>query len=124
MSTDHLIDRPAQARKCPRCLSRVLVAIDGGFDIAVDPAPLDIRAEAAARITGRYVADIQKHDGHRSYLKYRDIWRVMRPRILPVLAEHECPDGIRPHILWERPGPSARPPPRAPRRRNDSPVPF
>lgn len=124
MSTEHLIDRPVQARKCHRCENRVLVAIDGGLDIATDPGAVDIRAEAAARISGLVIVDLERYDGRRSYLRYRDVPRMLKPRILPVLAQHRCPDGMIPHIPWEKPGPSAQPAPRPLQVNTTSPVPF
>jgi hypothetical protein len=112
VSTGHLIDRPVQARTCPRCNNRVLVAIDAGTTISADPDALDIHAEAKARITGLVVVDLERYDGRRAYLRYRNTWRMRRPRTIPVLAQHQCPDGTRPLIPWETPGPDNRPPPR------------
>lgn len=124
MSTTHLIDRPVQGRKCATCREYVLVAIDGGIDIAASPDALDIRAEAAARITGLAIVDLVKYDRRYSYLRYRNIWRMQRPRTGIILAQHQCPDGTRPHIPWETPDPSKLPPPK-PRRINTSiTVPF
>jgi hypothetical protein len=120
----HLIDRIALAGKCPRCNNRVLVAIDGGLDIAADPDALDIRAEAAARLSGLVIVDLERYDGRRSYLRYRDLRRMKRPRILPVLAQHRCADGTIPHIPWEIPAPRARPSPRKAAVNTTAPVPF
>lgn len=124
MSTSHLISRPVQGRKCPGCREYVLVAIDGGIDIAVSPDALDIRAEAAARIKGLAIVDLEKYDGRYSYLRYRNMRRMLRPRTMPILAQHQCPGGNRPHIPWETPDPAKLPPPK-PRRVNTSiTVPF
>lgn len=124
VSTEHLIDRVVQARKCHRCNNRVLVAIDGGLDIAADPDALDIRAELTARISGLVIVDLERYDGRRAYLRYRDLRRMKRPRTLPVLAQHRCPDGLIPHIPWQIPDQSALPPRPPPRVNTTAPVPF
>ena len=85
----------ARLTACPRCHAAVIRALDApiaALDIRLDPVPLDIHAELAARLSGRSTYDLIPAAFHQE-IEYRDPARI-RKREYPVLAAHRCPGPI------------------------------
>ena len=95
--TEHLINRPAQITACTRCGQKTLTAITGGLTTTIDPGPLTIAQEIAARITGKPTFDLVP-SGAALYVEWRDITRVKAPRVYAVAAIHQC-KGARQVVL-------------------------
>lgn len=87
--------RKARLTACAHCRAAVIRALDShiaALDVRLDPLPLDIRAELAARISGRLTYDLLPAGFHKE-IEYRDEKRI-RKREFTVLAEHRCPGPI------------------------------
>lgn len=127
MSTEHLIDRPAYADQCARCKAPILIAMDGGLNVAADIIPADVNAEIAAWLTKRWSWNvIRDPDTRQTHLRFRGLAQVKAGRPYPVVTGHRCPDGAFAFNPWRAPPPS-KPKPAArktPAVNNDAPVPF
>lgn len=124
MSTEHLIDRPAYAGRCPSCRAAVLIAVDGGLDVTTEIIPASVNAEITAWLTRRYAWEIIRDpDTRQTRLRFRGLARIKAGRSHPVVLAHECPDGRRPVIPWAIPPPKPSPG-KIPAVTDDAPVPF
>jgi hypothetical protein len=86
----------AQLDPCPRCRALTIRALDApiaAIDTRLDPVPLDVAAELAARLQGRWTYDLFTIAG-RHEIAERDLFRIQAPRRFPVLATHTCPGAI------------------------------
>lgn len=88
-----LSDRP-RTQQCPRCRRPILRALVGnpcGLDVKADPYPLDIRAELAARLAGRFSYCLRLHPWLPARLVHRGPEHTASGRCTHiVVADHIC----------------------------------
>lgn len=87
------VSRKAKLRNCLRCGVRTIIGLDHdpcGIPTAADPTHLDPIAELLAVALGRWTYDLTPAPA----LERRSHWNIRGPRHYPVLANHQCRDGV------------------------------
>lgn len=86
----------ARLSGCIRCDALVVRALDApilGFEVSLDPVPLDVAAEISALLSGQRTYDLIRTARHH-ILNHRAVWDMTPDRKHIVLAQHRCPGRI------------------------------
>lgn len=91
----HLISTKVDAKNCTKCQGAIWVGLVNGFEVKVDPTPLDATAEIMLRLEGVRIYQTVGVVGSQFELQERSAWHITKGDARAVaLGKHDCKRGV------------------------------
>ena len=91
----HLVSTKVKQSNCAKCGSAIWVGLVDGFEIKVDPTPLDATTEIMLRLEGVQIYQTFGVVGSQFELQRRSAWHITKGDAKAVaLASHGCKRGV------------------------------
>lgn len=91
-SSHHLVSTTAEASECPKCHRGIWIALVNGFEVKVEPTPLNLSEEVVLRMESPKTRIFQTMGiGGKFELQSRSAWHITKGDAKAIaLPEHDC----------------------------------